>query len=86
MEGLNDLCAQGIIHPLHRKLSARGLDFYHKPVKTRSPKAHNGLGNIPLSLPFFLPRFAPTLPGAPSTTKAGLAAWLFRYGAHLRER
>src|SRR5262245_43097094 len=23
-----------------RKLSASGLDFYHKPVKTRSPKAH----------------------------------------------
>ena len=25
---------------LDRELSASGLDFYHKPVKTRSPKAH----------------------------------------------
>ena len=25
---------------VRRELAAGGLDFYHKPVKTRSPKAH----------------------------------------------
>jgi tetratricopeptide (TPR) repeat protein len=28
------------LNPNDRKLSASGLDFYYKPVKTRSPKAH----------------------------------------------
>jgi hypothetical protein len=30
-----------IYFPIICKLSAPSLDFYHKPVKTRSPKAHS---------------------------------------------